>query len=574
MKRSVKGKLNAVFGTILVLILILGSIGAFSAHRLNANTKEINEGILPKIQYNNDLEQTVQQVLSLTQRHIVSKDKEFEERYEAQIAEYQEQMKNTEMSYEQALSKDEQQAFGIVRSQLDTYSSQISALLELSMVDRDDEAIQNSYETGKTIDVLHDALNDLQAKHQQELTDIEEEGQSLYNSVLITMIFGAILGALISLIGSRYLRSKIQKPITVLTARMNDMAEGRLSPVPLPVGDPDEIGQLTRDANAFSDNLYTIVSELQTSIATIASTSGELTASADETAHASAQITDEIVSVSEGASEQLEYAHSTSTIVAEITQGMDQTASAIHTVSDLAVSTTEQTQSGTQAMEETVGKIGEIRTSTGKTAEIISTLSKKSDEIGSIVALITTIAGQTNLLALNASIEAARAGEHGKGFAVVAGEVGSLAAESAKAASSINRLIEEIQAEVGSVQEAMAVAQTNVEEGLSMANDSGSRFGEIARMVSEVSAQTEEVSAISEQISASTHSMKSLAGQTAALSERSEGSAQTIVAAAEEQSATMEEISASAHVLSDMAESLKSMIDVFQLGAQEPPKEK
>lgn len=565
MKKSVRGKLNAVFGTILVLILVLGSIGVVSSYRLNDNTKAINEGVLPKIQYNNELEQTVQQMLSTTQRHLVSKDRPFEEKYEEEITLNQEQLQATETAYKKALSSNEQQAYDAVQVQLDTYNSQINDLLQTSKAGNKQEAIQNSYETGVTIDTLRSDLLALEQAHKNELTAIEEEGHALYLSVLITMIVGAILGIVIAGFGIRYLQSKIQKPITSITNRMNAMAEGKLTSEPLVIGDPDEIGQLTRDVNTLSDNLYRIIAELQTTIATIASTSSELTASADETAQASTQITEEIVGISEGSSEQLEYTHSTTTIVSEITQGMDQTATAIHTVSDLAISTTEETQNGTAVMQQTVQKIEQIQASTDHTASVVHELSKRSEKIGSIVELITKIAGQTNLLALNASIEAERAGEHGKGFAVVAGEVGNLASESAQAASEINRLIGEIQMEVKSVQQATTVTKSNVEEGLSMAKRSGERFHEIAKMIGEVSAQTEEVSAISEEINASTHSMKSLVGQVEELSERSEGSAQNIVAAAEEQNATMEEISASAHVLSDMAESLKTMIDVFEL---------
>lgn len=421
MKKSVRGKLNAVFGTILVLILVLGSIGVVSSYRLNENTKAMNEGVLPKIQYNNELEQTVQQMLSTTQRHLVSKDRPFEEKYEEEIALNQEQLQATETAYKKALPSNEQQAFDAVQVQLDIYDSQIKELLQTSKAGNKQEAIQNSYETGVTIDTLRSDLLALEQAHKNELTAIEEEGHALYLSVLITMIVGAILGIVIAGFGIRYLQSKIQKPITIITNRMNAMAEGKLTPEPLEVGDPDEIGQLTRDANTLSDNLYRIIAELQTTIATIASTSSELTASADETAQASTQITEEIVGISEGSSEQLEYTHSTTTIVSEITQGMDQTATAIHTVSDLAISTTEETQNGTAVMQQTVQKIEQIQASTDHTASVVHELSKRSEKIGSIVELITKIAGQTNLLALNASIEAARAGEHGKGFAVVAG---------------------------------------------------------------------------------------------------------------------------------------------------------
>src|SRR5207302_9745174 len=86
----------------------------------------------------------------------------------------------------------------------------------------------------------------------------------------------------------------------------------------------------------------------------------------------------------------------------------------------------------------------------------VAKLGESSAQIGSVVKVITTIAGQTNLLALNATIEAARAGEAGKGFAVVANEVKDLAQETARATEDISRRVEAIQARTGEAVAAIA----------------------------------------------------------------------------------------------------------------------
>ena len=54
-------------------------------------------------------------------------------------------------------------------------------------------------------------------------------------------------------------------------------------------------------------------------------------------------------------------------------------------------------------------------------------LGKKSQQIGSVLDIVSELAEQTNILAINATIEAAGAGDVGKRFAVVADEIRKLA---------------------------------------------------------------------------------------------------------------------------------------------------
>ncbi|MDD0812097.1 methyl-accepting chemotaxis protein [Curvibacter sp. RS43] len=160
-----------------------------------------------------------------------------------------------------------------------------------------------------------------------------------------------------------------------------------------------------------------------------------------------------------------------------------------------------------------------------------------SGQVEDIVGVIDSIAFQTNILALNAAVEAARAGESGRGFAVVAAEVRQLAGRSASAAKEIKGLIG------NSVQ--------RIEAGATLANQAGSTMN---RVVGAVQGVAQALGAIAQ---ASADQSRDIAQINTAVARLDEMTQQN--------SALVEQSAAASDGLNQQARELSSMISQFVL---------
>lgn len=191
------------------------------------------------------------------------------------------------------------------------------------------------------------------------------------------------------------------------------------------------------------------------------------------------QLSGMISAVGEGIESQKFNLQATSEAMEAITGSVAEISANASAVSDDAQKSKNMTQTGQTEVNNAVKSIETVSATTVALKDAMQLLGEKSQNIGSVMAVINEVADQTNLLALNAAIEAARAGDAGKGFAVVANEVRKLAEKTMQATGEIEGVVRDIQESAQNSIKAVETAAEHAGEGAERA----ARAGELMDMV-------------------------------------------------------------------------------------------
>jgi methyl-accepting chemotaxis protein len=354
-------------------------------------------------------------------------------------------------------------------------------------------------------------------------------------SVGTQLAIGSLLAMFIAVAAAIWLLRRKLQPLSDLVRQAEALGAGDLS-VRLSVASNDEIGQLARSFNQMGEALSTMVSHIRSAAQEVSSRAQVLSGLSGGAYEGMEQQSGEITSMA-GAVEEF------SATSLNIADNMGNT-------ERLAQENAQQTRIGRTSMDEASTSLEQIATSLKGTATVIDTLGQRSQEIGGIVGVITSIAEQTNLLALNAAIEAARAGEQGRGFAVVADEVRSLASRTRQATDEISGMIASIQQETGN-------AISTMEQGNTLMQDGLSRNAKVAAALAQIDEQSRSAG---QQFAAITTATQEQSNTATLLS----SNLQSIALANSEQREVVSNLAITAKELDELAADLRREVDRFR----------
>ncbi len=326
--------------------------------------------------------------------------------------------------------------------------------------------------------------------------NLESQPQNQLESSLNALLFAAsstiIFALLAGVFTIFFMRHLFLKPIREMTQILKAIKEkeGDISAT-LPDYTYDEISEMARSYNDFTDQLRAMIEETRRHSVSVSLSSTRLQKTVYEAGQAS-----------QTQEEQAQLVFQSSS---QASQAIDEIASNTQMISHQTGDNMHEIRMSRDELSKVLAQVRSVRELATQFQDTVQKLSENSGNVMNILGMVKEFSDQTNLLALNASIEAARAGEAGRGFAVVADEVRNLSQKVGVATTQIDTNISEMSILVRDTHSSAVTILEYIENTENFIDATSNQFVKLVSDFEDINHQLTSISAAIEELSNTNH---------------------------------------------------------------------